>query len=158
MSTQELEELWRTSTHSGWLSDSVLHRLAYCMQLDFEKPKILQDPSKEPGENIGEENPGQKARSEFKKVVTALRLFKPGVVGFSVLRTSRVTWLPYFPVSTDLNQKHIEMGTYSLTEAETEAFKVFFEEFLKPQLALATSSFLNLALRRLNYDYERRRQ
>lgn len=157
MSKQEREDLWRGSRYSGWIPDNLLPHLTHCLQLNFEKPKIFEDASQKINQNSLQEIPTEIARATFDEVVSALRLFKPGIVGFSMIITTPITWFPYGGGSTNWYGKHFEPSRFILTEPEVKEFKALFQEFSQKESLLQDSSFINLALRRFNYAHERKR-
>jgi len=157
MSKQEREDLWRCSRYGGWLPDTLLPFLTHCVRLDFEKPKILEDSSQDNSKNAFEETPDQVARGEFDKLLSALRLFKPGVVGYNLIKTIPITWLPIGVGSATLYGHPLERGKYVLTESEANEFESFFAEFSKTKSISDRRSPIALALSRFNNTYERRR-
>ena len=157
MSRQEREDLWRANRYSGWIPDSLLPHLTYCLQLNFEKQKIYEDTSQKINQNPPEETPAEIARATFDKVVSALRLFKPGIVGFSMIITTPITWFPYGGGSTNWYGKHFEPSRFILTEPEVKEFKALFQELFQKGSRFESSDFPSLALRRFNYAYERKR-
>ena len=157
MSKQEREDLWRGNRYSGWIPDSLLPHFTYSLQLNFEKQKIYEDTSQKINQNSPEETPAEIARATFDKVVSALRLFKHGIAGFSTIMTTPITWFPYGGGFTNWYGKHFEPSRFILTEPEVKEYKALFQEFSQKESLLQDSSFLNLALRRFNYAHERKR-
>ncbi|MGB8657748.1 MAG: hypothetical protein WCE90_08190 [Candidatus Zixiibacteriota bacterium] len=159
MSREEREDLWRSSRYGGWLPDSLLPHLTHILELDCFKPKICKKTWDEFSKSISEENPEQIAKSEFDSVVSALRLFKPGVMGFSYIRTTSLTWfpLPGFGGFTTHYGQHFELAKYVLSESEAKEFETFFEELFGRKSVSHLQYPLDLALNRFNYAYERKR-
>ncbi|MCK4224214.1 MAG: hypothetical protein KAX39_03475 [candidate division Zixibacteria bacterium] len=157
MTTKEREDLWRSSKYSGWLPDNLLPFFKHSILQNFEKPKFLEKAPKEVSENEAEKNPHEIARAEFNKVVTALRLFRLGIVGFSTVITIPITWLPIGGGSSSRRGEHLQCSKYILTEIEAKEFEVFFKKLFGDKSVSNIPSFINLVLDRFNYAYDRKR-
>lgn len=159
MSREKLEDLWRSSRYGGWLPDNLLPNLTHRLELDCLKPKICKKTWDEFSKSISEENPEQIAKSKFDSVVSALRLFKPGVMGFSFIRTTSLTWfpLPGFGGFTTHYGQHLQTGKYELSKEEINEFVKLFKNLFGDKSLSNIPSFLNLALDRFNYAYDRKK-
>ncbi|HEX7402246.1 MAG TPA: hypothetical protein VF369_08715 [candidate division Zixibacteria bacterium] len=157
MTPKEREDLWRGSRYSSWLPDNLIPFFKYRIQQKFEKPKYIEETPIDASKNVLNENPHDIARDKFNNVVTALRLFKSGIVGFSMVMTIPITWFPIGGGYSSRRGEHVQCDKYFLTEAETNNFEAFFTKFIMDKSASNTQSFIELALDRFNYAYDRKR-
>src|SRR5207249_1147956 len=89
------------------------------------------------------------------KLVTALRLFKPGAVGYNIVVTKPTNNLPSMGTSIQggLTYKRFVGPAYSMSEGELGNFQKFWDAFDK--IDFTRPAALAVAIRRLNYAYER---
>lgn len=94
-------------------------------------------------------------RESFSELVSALRLFKSGEVGFNVIRSFPISWQPMTATTGFKKLFSIPYSgpEYKLTESEIGDFKEFWREF--STLDLNKNKFLEVAINRFNYGYER---
>jgi hypothetical protein len=89
-------------------------------------------------------------------LVTALRLFKTGLVGYNIVRTFSSPELPVpFGTQTSLTSSYKRFGgeQYALTKLEASEFKKFWESINK--IDFDAFPQLSIALSRFNFAYER---
>lgn len=125
-------------------------RLKYAAELTHQTQKIL-------GEGLRARNPELEVdeREEFDKLVTALRLFKTGAVGFNIVFITPLIRIPLGEsASGNLDNYRLFVGRrYHLNESEVSKFKNFWNNFSKMDLSKPSS--LAVAIRRFGYAYER---
>lgn len=89
----------------------------------------------------------------FDKLISALRLFKPGFFGINLIRCSALSWQPRMVSSSELSYRIFWGQGYKLTKSDLEEFKSFWGIF--NQFNFGNHKFLEIALKRFNYAYER---
>ena len=97
-----------------------------------------------------------KRRSEdltprIEKVITALRLFKKGSIHYSAILDYPKVWKNHWGVSSH-GGGEIHGPRYELTDKDIESLKAFWNKFK----SLNAQNFLDVAIRRFNFSYERR--
>ncbi len=94
-------------------------------------------------------------RRSFEDVITALRLFKSGVVDFNVLRCKPMFWKPPFGISYGAHGAYISPRgpKYILNEWEVKPFKRFWKRYRK-RSKTKSNKYLDVALRRFNLGIE----
>jgi len=150
IATSELEQLLGESRWSPQIPYFEVAQLKYAMELTYKTMKVVERtltgviPS--PDVNVNE---------KFGKLITALRLFKSGIVGFNIIKTLKTLDVPVINEGTSgaLTYKKFLGQTYTLTRTEVSEFKSFWSKFSKIDLEQPAS--LSVAIRRLNYAYER---
>lgn len=128
-----------------------ISRLKYAMELTYQTQKILGEPwrVRNPEVEVNE-------REKFDKLVTALRLFKAGVVGFNIVLTTPLMRIPLLGGSGSGNLDNYRSFVghpYNLNESEVPEFRNFWNDFSKMELSKPAS--LTVAIRRFSYAYER---
>ncbi|HIH36564.1 MAG TPA: hypothetical protein HA232_01485, partial [Methanocellales archaeon] len=93
----------------------------------------------------------------FDKLVTALRLFKSGMVGFNIIKRKPMADIPIilkdpFDYSTG-TYSPFSGQQYTLTETEVSEFRSFWDKFNKTKPFQIAP--LGVAIRRFNYAYGR---
>lgn len=97
----------------------------------------------------------QEISDKIGKLVTALRLYKPGIVGLNMIKTISTSELP-IPVGMSrfsMPYKSFLGERYALTGNEVNEFRRFWN--MVRQLSLEKFTQVDIALRRFNYAYER---
>ncbi len=123
----------------------------YGLELLLTVPKLIGDPPQQPYGSF----PTQTAREKFEEVTSALRLFKVGGIGFTSIRykgTNR--WalgggFIYGPAAS----YPLHGPGYLLSESEIQPFTDFWQFY--QQARRASRNRIDIALRRLNFGYER---
>ncbi len=103
------------------------------------------------------EEPSQSIRKIGGVIVSALRIFKDGLFGFNYIRIDAGAWGPYGRqlYQPNIYKKHFwSRSNYILQKGEITDFLKFLDKF--NQLP-SGNSFLDVAIRRFNYSYERER-
>jgi len=142
LKVKEREGLLDESRFSEFSLPEVLS-LKYVIELTYETKKMFGE--MEIG-RLPEANPQEK----INKLVIALRLFKPGVTGISIVR---MRYDLDIPIMGTITQGSLSRGLYfgkeyNLTNAELEDFKRFWNE-------LGSADYQGIAIRRFNYAYLR---
>ena len=87
-------------------------------------------------------------------MISALRLFKPGTVGYNFIRSEALDWNPASVTSLSSGKfTYPYFGKYHLKTDEIEDFKDFLKELNDKNKA----KFLDIPLRYFNYAYTRER-
>ncbi len=101
--------------------------------------------------------PSKKGKGDLtphvERVMTALRLFKKGSIYYSAILRYPKVWRTYWDVSSHGGGKVYE-SRYELTYEDVENLKEFWNKF--KSLNTQRLSFLDVAIRRFNFSYERR--
>lgn len=142
-SKEEVEELWRDA---GILFSPIPRHEIPNLKFIIETPYTIKK-----GEPISDQLP----KEMFDKVISALRLFKAGIVGFNVAYSTPLMWsnMGKF-ASSGIYYKPFGGTQYKLTKLEIEGFREFWDEFKEIDME---GDFLDIAIRRFNYAYERER-
>lgn len=103
--------------------------------------------------------PSQMADEEFAEVLSALRLFKEGSVGYSAIRITPVGWDPFGGTNWTWGRgrgRESHLGPrYSLSTEEISSFNGFWTDYRRVVGAKKRTPRFSLALRRFNFGYER---
>ena len=151
ITTSELEQLLDEAKWSFQIPYFDIPNLKYAMELKYKTRKMFGELSKNKVPS-----PDVDVNERFNKLITALRLFKSGLVGFNIIKTIPMLDLPLIIGGTSsLTYKPYRGQTYTLTRGEVREFKSFWNMFVKINLERHTP--LNVAIRRFNYAYERNR-
>jgi len=97
----------------------------------------------------------EEPREAFGRVVSALRLFKPGVVGLGPIHQEGAYWQPNVvgTLSSSIYSVPFIGPRYELTEAETDQLVKFYNWLLS--IDTSSDRSVELAVRRFNLAYER---
>jgi len=124
--------------------------LKHAIELEYQTKKIMEDAPREPLQAID-----QSVKETIRKLATALRLFKTGLVGYNMVRTVSALELPLPAGMTSFASPYKPFlgEKYTLTKLEANEFKKFWERMNK----IDVNAFpqLSIALSRFNYAYER---
>ncbi len=148
ITTQELEELLNASKWSPLIPSNEVITFRYSMEFTFETEKyFLSIPL-----SALEEGPEWEI---FGKLVTALRLFKVGAIGYNMIRETPLIDTPHLFGGTrgGLGYRRYWGPQYSLKVEEVDAFKGFWKQF--GTIELGQRAPIGIAIRRFNYAYER---
>lgn len=152
ISTSELEQLLDEAKWSFQIPYFDVPLLKYAIELTYKTKKVFGEPP------VGKApSPDVDVNETFTKLVTALRLFKSGTVGFNIIKTLATLDVPGLMGGTrsGLEYKKYFGQTYTLTGTEVSKFKSFWNRF--NQIHLEQPAPLSVAIRRFNYAYERNR-
>jgi len=152
--TDEQEQIMNESRMSSMIPFQEAMSFKYTIELRFRVEKIMgstieaaKDPFEVVNRSIGKTISG---------LVTALRLFKTGVVGYNIVRIFGSPELPVpFGTQTSLTSpyKRFRGEQYTLTKLEGSKFKKFWESLDKIDFDALPQ--LSIALSRFNFAYER---
>ncbi|HJH25591.1 MAG TPA: hypothetical protein C5S37_02200 [Methanophagales archaeon] len=148
--SHKLEELLKNSTdmpipHFRMLSLVLSH--GFGIERIYETDKIIGERTERHSNR-----PTQETMRIFDEVISALRLFKPGTVGYNFIQTKAVDWRPIGDggISSGIFT-YPYFGAYPLKEDEIVDFKDFFKKLKnKPK-------FLDIPHRYFNYAHTRER-
>ena len=144
---EELQELWKRSTFGG-ISRDKIPTFKYIIELEYKISKNLL-----PGAH-------QEKVEHLNELVTALRLFKKGGVGFSIYQVSPKGWksrsnIDLCEFSMVLSRTSYGGGHYVLIEeSEIGQFKQFWSIYKK--IDFQNLKFLKMAINRFNFAYEKK--
>ncbi|RLG34297.1 hypothetical protein DRN97_02870 [Methanosarcinales archaeon] len=145
--THKLEDLLKNSTYMPIPHFEML-LLRFGIERIYETDKIIGERIKNPSDT-----PSQETGRIFDEVISALRLFKPGTVGYNFIRTEALDWNPIGGGSIHSGIfTYPYFGEYHLEKNEVPDFKKFFKEFNKNK-----PTFLDIPLRYFNYAHIRER-
>jgi hypothetical protein len=150
IATNELEKLMDASRWNPLLPSFQVLFFRFAMELSYQTKKIIGEPS------ASAEKPTDiDASLKFDKLITAFRLFKPGILGFNIITTESTLEIPtiFGGMRGHTFHKQFLGQLYNLTKTEVNEFKNFWNAFDKIDLKELT--FLSVAIRRFNYAYER---
>ncbi|MGB7534024.1 MAG: hypothetical protein WA977_13785 [Halobacteriota archaeon] len=149
ITAQKLEELLNNSgiTTIIPITHFLISNLRFGIERIYETDKAIGDELKPPLIT-----PIQETGRIFDEMISVLRLFKPGTVGYIFIRTEALDWNPIGGGSIHSGIfKHPYHGEYRLEKNEVPDFKEFFKKFEhKPK-------FLDIPLRYFNYAHTRER-
>ena len=148
ITTQELEELLNASKWSPLIPSNEVITFRYSMEFTFETEKyFLSIPL-----SALEEGPEWEILG---KLVTALRLFKVGAIGYNMIRETPLIDTPHLFGGTrgGLGYRRYWGPKYSLKVEEVDAFKAFWKQF--GNIELGQRAPIGIAISRFNYAYER---
>jgi len=146
----ELEELLSQAKFSPHIPYFDIPRLRYAVELTYQTKKMLGDMTFDkiptPDVNVNE---------RLTKLVTALRLFRRGSVGFNIIKTIPMLDVPavFGGTSSGLVYRRFWGPPYALNKPEEVKFRDFWQRFNKVDLGRPAP--LSVAVRRFNYAYER---
>ncbi len=145
---QELEELLDASALGSTIPFGEIPNYRYAMEAEYELQKLFR-------ELKVEDLKATPDQEFFGKLVTALRLFKPGTLGFNIVKTIPVADTPgvFGGTRSAWEYKRFWGPKYSLTGGDVEAFKEFWNGFRK--VDLGQQAAMGVAIRRFNFAYER---
>ena len=149
ITNQELEDLLDASALGSMIPfGEIPTSFRYAMEMHYETEKIFQEFKVE---NL-KPSPDQEC---FGKLLTALRLFRSGTVGFNIVQTTPTVDTPALFGGTrgGFEYKRFWGPKYALQGGEIEAFKEFWKNFGKIDLERRTP--IGIAISRFNYAYER---
>lgn len=145
---RELEELLDASSYGSVIPFGEIPSYRYAMELEYETEKIF-------GEMKIEDIKPIPDQVLFGKLLTGLRMFKPGTVGFNFIKTIPAADSPGVFAGTrfGLEYRRYWGSGYALTGPEVEAFKDFWKSF--SEIDLEQRAQVGIAISRFNYAYER---
>src|SRR5438552_619731 len=145
---RELEELLNASKWSPLIPFNEIITLRYAMEFAFETEKyFLSIPLTALEPRYEDEL--------FGKLVTALRLFKAGAIGYNMVRETPLIDTPHLFGGTraGLDYRRYWGPKYSLQSDELDAFKAFWKQL--NTIELSQRAPIGIAISRFNYAYER---
>jgi len=89
----------------------------------------------------------------IERIITALRVFMKGSIYYSAILKYPKVWRTYWNVSSHGGEK-VYGSRYELTDEDVENLKAFWNKF--KSFKHKKLSFLDVAIRRFNFSYERR--
>lgn len=143
-----LEEIWERGEFNPFIDRHNIWTVEYVIQLDYSVKKI-----------IGEGNTtpiGSLVREQITDVVTALRVFKPGMTGFNFIESVPLqssVLIPGIESVGGLSTQPYRWDKYSLTHKETSQVAVFFKVYKEAKPSLP--NYIIVAIKRLEYAYAR---
>jgi len=148
--THKLEELLRNGRCMS-IPDLGMLSLSFGIERIFVADKII-------GVKLGRltdtPTPKMETRQIFDEVISALRLFKPGTVGYNFIRSEALDWNPASVTSLSSGKfTYPYFGKYHLKTDEIEDFKDFLKELNDKKKA----KFLDVPIRYFNYAHTRER-
>jgi len=151
LSKPELEELW-SITISPQIYNKIFD-VRFALEKVYEKDKVA--PSTEFSPQFDIKSQRAAVKEEFDSVVTALRIFKAGAVGFNFLQDIPISWIPYGGVSTlGGHGKPLILGPrYHLSGEDVKEFVNFWSNFKEAKTK--NFWFLDEVTRRFNFAYEK---
>jgi len=146
----KLEKLMDASRLNPMLSHFQVLSFRFAMESLYQAKKIIGEPSASAKKPTDIDAP-----LKFDKLITAFRLFKPGILGFNIITTESTLEIPtiFGEMRGRTFHKQFLGQPYNLTKTEVNEFKNFWNGFEKMDLEELT--FLSVAIRRFNYAYER---
>lgn len=150
ITTSELEQLSDEVRLTSQVPSTDISSLKYVIELRCKTRKLIGETP-----TVKVPSPNVEARETFSKVITALRLFKQGTVGFNIIKAISTIDVPNLvgvPFA-DCVYKRFHGPPYTLTETELVEFRSFWNRLNKMYSRQHAS--LSVAIRRFNYAYER---
>ena len=123
--------------------------LGFGIEIIYETDKAIGLESKKPYDK-----PVQETERIFDDIISALRLFKPGTVGYNFIQTEALDWNPIGGThihSKSLNP-HMYFGKYHLENNEVHDFKELFKNLNENK-----PKFLDIPIRYFDYAHTRER-
>lgn len=145
LSKEKLSELFKVGRDVS-ISQDRIFRFRFILACEYETSKI-----------IGEENskpkilPSQEIKKTFDNVISALRLFKKGVVGYNFIQIKPLGWYPMSTSTTSGIFTYPYFGHYKLEKHEIEDFKILLKKIEK------APDFLTIPINRFNFANDRER-
>lgn len=142
ISKKELEDLFSAVKDISHVDRKEILKLKFALEMKCVKNKETLETTPNPSELLD-------------KVVIALRLFKEGQIWPCFIFSKPLTWLPHsgkWSFGGGLHSRGF-YKEYLLTKDEVKKIESFWEKFCS--FDLTKHSFLNVALNRFNYAYER---
>jgi hypothetical protein len=139
---EEKKEIWKLRTFS-YLSSHELADLKFKLVIPYEIKK-------------GSSHTHKSALEIAEKVITALRLFKAGVVYFTETYSFPITFSPHTGISSSLSLDHAirpRGDKFNLKKNEVKNCIKFWHEFR--EIILKENQGLNIAIRKFNDSYNR---
>lgn len=134
-----------------YLSRHAIDSMAYAFEFYIEVPKVIGKTPAIPQEDSSD----QVAKEKFDEACSALRLFKSGAVGYDFIQKT-TSGDPFRFIETyGSSRPKPRLGLYVLLNGEISAFSVFWQFYQK--VRQIKRNRIELALRRFNYGYERKR-
>jgi hypothetical protein len=150
IAVDEQEQLLNEFKWSSVIPHFEVLGLRHKVELKYQTEKIIGDMPNQAFQIVD-----QTVKETIRKLVTALRLFKPGLIGHNVVRTVSASEEPVPLGITSFTTPYRQFlgDRYSLTKSEANEFKRFWEMMSK----IDVNAFpqLSMALSRFNYAYER---
>jgi len=128
---------------------SLPFRVAINIEYQIEMPYSIQK-----GEPISDQEP----KEIFDKLISALRLFKAGSVGYTILKSKSLSWQPMMgtKIRSGIFYKTLIGDKYKLTSQECKKFEKFWSLYQKHDFNQNESiKFIVIAIKRFDYTYER---
>ncbi len=123
----------------------------FALELILELPKIF---GRDQG-SAATPAPGQLVDEPCESALSALRLFKSGMVRCPMVRLKLAGWSPFGGTLVHGLRVGPVFGTYTLSPSETEQFRAFWRQYRRDRERKRPR--IVLGLRRFNFAYERMR-
>jgi len=145
ISKEDLIKLLKLGRYGLPVPQNRIFHFRFLLEMTYETDKIIGEKKEKPAVL-----PSQEVKQVFNKVVSALRLFKAGTVGYNFIQTKSLSWTPIGGTSTTSGIfTYPYFGQYKLEEHEIEEFKSLFKKIKK------APKFLTIPLSRFNFAYDR---
>lgn len=156
LSKEELEQLWRSTREFRDFFPVPFSMSTHCMRLSYSTPKLI-EPSVAEHKRPGTAFPTTWVRETFERLISALRIFQAGAIGYYTIQHSPKGWELHGGTSYDSSSyPNVYRGSsYELTQDRAGQFYKFWDEF--KDIDVSKTKALNVAIRRFNYAYERER-
>lgn len=134
-----------------YLSRHTIDSMAYAFEFYIEVPKVIGETPAIPQEDSSD----QVAIERFDEARSALRLFKNGAVDYHFIQKTTCGDPFRFIETHGSSRPKPRLGLYVLLNSEISAFLEFWQFYQK--VRRSKQNRIELALRRFNYGYERKR-
>jgi len=150
ISEEKLKHLWKMVMFNE-VPDHRILSYEYVLERVYETDKAIGDTSKK--HKKIKKTPNQETKELFNSVISALRIFKEGSVGYTVTGDMPLNWQPCGG-SLSISSIHQPLHSpYILKKKEIYNFKKFWRKFRQ----FSQTKYLDIAIRRFNFASERRR-
>lgn len=125
-------------------------QMRFGLELLIDAPKVF---GEQPPQRDASAIPQTRASQELQEALSALRLFKTGHVSYSMMRQTTAGWAPFGGSYGFGLSRSVFGAPYALSAEEVARFETFWQKYR--QARSRNRSRIDLALRRLNFGYDR---